>query len=138
MTRLDIAYAVSVESQFMHSPRTPHLDAAIRILRYLKGCPSHSILFANHGHLSVEAWTDADYAGSVSNRRSTSDYCTTIGGNLVTWRSKKQDVVSRSSVEAEYRAMALGLADILTKGVNKIVFENALSKLDVSDIHAPT
>ncbi|XP_059627497.1 uncharacterized mitochondrial protein AtMg00810-like [Cornus florida] len=109
MTRPDIAYAVSVVSQFMHSPCAPHLDSAIRILRYLKVCPGRGILFANHGHLRVEAWTDADYAGSNSDRGSTSGYCTTIGGNLVTWHSKKQDVVSRSSAEAEYRAMAFGV-----------------------------
>ncbi|XP_059640054.1 uncharacterized mitochondrial protein AtMg00810-like [Cornus florida] len=113
MTRPDIAYAMSVVSQFMHSPHAPHLDAAIRTLRYLKGCPGRGILFANHGHLRVEAWTDADYAGSISDRRSTSGYCTTIGGNLVTWRSKKRDVVSRSSAEVEYRAMALRVGELL-------------------------
>ncbi|XP_059629766.1 uncharacterized mitochondrial protein AtMg00810-like [Cornus florida] len=89
MTRPDIAYAVSVVSQFMHSPHTLHLDATIRILHYLKGCSGRGILFANHGHLRVEAWTDANYAGSASDRRSTSGYCNTIGGNLVTWCSKK-------------------------------------------------
>ncbi|XP_059627255.1 TMV resistance protein N-like [Cornus florida] len=86
MTRPDIVYVASVVSQFMYSPRTPHLDAAIRNLRYLKGCPGRGILFANHGYLHVEAWTNVDYAGLVSDRRSTSGYCPTIGGNLVTWR----------------------------------------------------
>ncbi|XP_059650738.1 uncharacterized mitochondrial protein AtMg00810-like [Cornus florida] len=94
MTRPDIAYTVSVVSQFMHFPRAPHLDAAIWILHYLKGCPGRSILFANHVHLHVEAWIDTDYTGSISDKRSTLGYCTTIGGNLVTWSSKKQDIVS--------------------------------------------
>ena len=61
----------------------------------------------------MEAFTDADWAGSVDDRRSTSGYCTFIGGNLVTWRSKKQTVVARSSAEAEYRAMALGTCELL-------------------------
>ncbi|KAL5577658.1 hypothetical protein UlMin_019357 [Ulmus minor] len=100
-TRPDIAYAVSMVSQFMHSPREVHLQAAYQILHYLKGS------------LVLEAYTDADYAESVVNRRSTSGYCTFIGGNLVTWRSKKQSVVARSSAEAEFRAMALGICELL-------------------------
>ncbi|KAK8935861.1 hypothetical protein KSP39_PZI014010 [Platanthera zijinensis] len=97
----------------MHSPRKPHWDAAIRVLHYLKGCPGKGILYSKTGHLRVEAWTDTDYAGSVYDRRSTSGYCMFLGGNLVTWRSKKKSVVSRSSAEAEYKAMALGICELL-------------------------
>ncbi|CAL5349086.1 unnamed protein product [Camellia sinensis] len=71
------------------------------------------ILFSNHGHLRLEAFTDADWAGSIDDRRSTSGYCAFVGGNLVTWRSKKQGVVSRSSAEAEYRAMAHGTCELM-------------------------
>ena len=60
-----------------------------------------------------EAYTDADYAGSVVDRRSTSGYCTFLGGNFVTWRSKNQSMVSRSSVEAEYRAIVQGICEII-------------------------
>lgn len=88
-TRLDIAYAVSVASQFMHDPRTPHMGTAERILRYLKLAQGKGLLFSNHGHLKVEGYTDADWVGSANNRRSTSGYFTFVGGNLVTWRSKK-------------------------------------------------
>ncbi|XP_058180972.1 uncharacterized mitochondrial protein AtMg00810-like [Rhododendron vialii] len=112
-TRPDVTYAVSVVSQFMHDPRASHLDAVYRILRYLKSAPGKGILFSNHGHLRLETFTDADWAGSVDDRRSTSGYCTFIGGNLVTWRSKKQSVVARSSAEAEYRAMAHGVCELL-------------------------
>ena len=77
-------------SQFMHSPGPEHFDAAYRILKYLKGTPGKGLLFEKHGHLQVEVYTDADWAGSVIDRRSTSGYCTFVGGNLVTWRSKKQ------------------------------------------------
>nr|XP_016476212.1 PREDICTED: uncharacterized mitochondrial protein AtMg00810-like [Nicotiana tabacum] len=68
--------------------------------------PGKGLLFSKHDHLQIEAFTDADWAGSLDERRSTSGYCTLVGGNLVTWRSKKQSVVARSSAEAEYRAIA--------------------------------
>ena len=112
-TRPDISYVVGVVSQFMHEPRTVHLDAVYRILRYLKSAPGKGILFSNHGHLRLEAFTDADWAGSIDDRRSTSGYCIFLGGNLVTWRSKKQAVVARSSAEAEYRAMSHGVCELL-------------------------
>ncbi|KAJ7951046.1 Retrovirus-related Pol polyprotein from transposon TNT 1-94 [Quillaja saponaria] len=112
-TRPDIAYAVSVVSQFMHDPRSDHLDAVHRILRYLKSAPGKGLLFENNRSLKLEAYTDADWAGSLDDRRSTSGYCTFVGGNLVSWRSKKQTVVSRSSAEAEYRAMVHGTCELL-------------------------
>jgi hypothetical protein len=102
-TRPDIAFAVSVVTQFMHNPREVHLLAADRILQYLKGTPGRGILFKRNGNATLEAYTDADYAGSVIDRRSTTGYCTFLGGNLVTWRSKKQnlwhDLVLRLSFE---------------------------------------
>lgn len=112
-TRPDIAFAVSMVSQFMHSPNQGHFDAVYRILRYLKGTPGKGILYEDRGHLQVEVFTDADWAGSVVDRRSTSGYCTYVGGNLVTWRSKKQNVVARSSAEAEFRAVAHGICEVL-------------------------
>ncbi|CAL8997528.1 unnamed protein product [Prunus brigantina] len=102
-TRPDIAYAVSVVSQFMHSPSEVHRDAVNRILRYLKSTPGKGLMYSKQGHLDVIGYTDADWAGSQTDRRSTSGYFTFVGGNLVTWRSKKQNVVARSSAEAEYR-----------------------------------
>lgn len=84
-TRPDIAFAVSMVSQFMHSPGSQHFDAVYRILRYLKGTPGKGLIFKKYGHLQVEAYTDADWAGNVIDRRSTSGYCTFVGGNLVTW-----------------------------------------------------
>ena len=112
-TRPDIAYPVSVISQFMHEPRQPHLNAVYRILHYLKGCPGKGILFRRGSKLTIEAFTDADYVGSIVDRRSTSGYCMFLGGNLVTWRSKKQNVVARSFAEAKFRALAQGLCEML-------------------------
>jgi hypothetical protein len=112
-TRPNIAFAVSVVSQFMHDPKTQHMNAVLRIIRYLKGCPGRGLLYRPHGNLKVECYTDADWAGSLEDRKSTSGYCSFVGGNLVTWRSKKQSVVARSTAEAEFRAMAHGICEIL-------------------------
>nr|ABG22578.1 retrotransposon protein, putative, unclassified [Oryza sativa Japonica Group] len=112
-TRPDISYAVSVVSSYMHDPRTSHLDVVHMILRYLKGTPGKGLWFRKNGHLNVEGYCDADWASGMNDRRSTSGYCVFVGGNLVSWRSKKQAVVARSTAEAEYIAMALGLSEML-------------------------
>jgi hypothetical protein len=65
------------------------MEAVMRILRYLKGSPGRGIMFEKHGHLKIAGYTDADWAGSVCDRKSTTGYFTFVGGNLVTWRSKK-------------------------------------------------
>ncbi|GFZ16819.1 hypothetical protein Acr_26g0000890 [Actinidia rufa] len=78
------------QSVYMHDPRTSHMDAIYCILRYLKSAPGKRILFSNHGHLQLEVFTDVDWVGSVDDRCSTFGYCTFLGGNLVTWSSKKQ------------------------------------------------
>ena len=112
-TRPDISYVVGIVSQYMHDPRHCHMETVYRILRYLKSAPGKGLLFAPHGHMRVEAFSDSDWAGSIEDRRSTSGYCSFVGGNLVTWRSKKQSVVARSSAEAEYRAIALGICELM-------------------------
>jgi Reverse transcriptase (RNA-dependent DNA polymerase) len=112
-TRPDIAYAVSVVSQFMHSPKEGHLEAVMRILRYLKGTPGKGIVFRKNSHLNVSAYSDADWAGCPIDRRSTAGYFTFVGGNLVTWKSKKQNVVSLSSAESEFRGMAKAICELL-------------------------
>ncbi|VVA22039.1 Hypothetical predicted protein, partial [Prunus dulcis] len=112
-TRPDIAYVVSVVSQFMHSPSEVHMEAVMRILQYLKSAPGKGLMFSKHGHLEIEGFTDADWAGNRTDRRSTSGYFTFVGGNLVTWRSKKQKVCSLSSAEAEYRSMVHGVCEML-------------------------
>lgn len=124
-TRPDIAYAVGVVSQFMHNPQKHHYEAVIRIMRYLKKTPGFGLLFKNNGHLNIEAYTDADWAGSQVDRRSTSGYFTLVGGNLVTWRSKKQKVVALSSAEAEFRGIVKGITEILW--IRKLLLELGLA-----------
>ena len=110
-TRPDISYAVSLLSQFMSEPYEVHLRAAYRILSYLKFTIGQGLRFTWEGGLSLEGYTDSDWAGSVIDRRSTSGYCTFLGGSLITWRSKKQKEVSLSSAEAELRALKRGVSE---------------------------
>ena len=112
-THPDIAYAVSVVRQFMHNSSEDHMGAVFRILRYLKSSPGKGLLFSKNAHLNIEGYTDADWAENILDRKSTSGYFTFVGGNLVTWRSKKQKVVTLSSAEADFRGMAKGLCELL-------------------------
>ena len=109
LTRQDLAYALSVVSQYTHNPGEQHINAVMRILRYLKNAPGKGILFTkNVDHQSIEVvYTDADWASAVDDRRSTFGYFTFVDGNLVTWKNKKQNVVARSSAEVEFRGMTL-------------------------------
>ncbi|XP_043816944.1 secreted RxLR effector protein 161-like [Manihot esculenta] len=113
ITRPDISFAVSVVSQFLQTPYSSHWDAVICILRYIKGAPGQGLLYEDKGHSQIVGYSDADWAGSPSDRRSTSGYCIMIGGNLISWKSKKQSVVARSSAEAKYRAMALATCELI-------------------------
>ena len=83
--RPDLAYALSIISQFMHNPGEQHMNAVIRILRYLKSAPGKGILFSkNTKKQIIEVYTDADWSGDKTDMRSTSGYFTFVGGNLVT------------------------------------------------------
>ena len=112
-TRPDISYAVGVVSRFMHLPQVQHMEAVARILRYLKGTNDKGVFYGKNGHTDIVAYTDADWAGDRDSRKSTSGYFTLVGGNLVTWKSKKQKVVALSSAEAEFRGVAKGITEIL-------------------------
>jgi hypothetical protein len=110
-TRPDIAFAVNRVCQFMHKPSTVHFVAAKRILRYLKGTLHKGVLF-QPGHLALIAFTDADWAGDLSDKRFTSGVIVFLGHNPITWLAKKQHTISRSSTEVEYRSLANGAAEL--------------------------
>ncbi|XP_057252225.1 retrovirus-related Pol polyprotein from transposon RE1 [Beta vulgaris subsp. vulgaris] len=106
VTRPDLTYAVHVLSQFMHAPTQTHLDGAHRIVRYLKGCPGQGILLASDCDLSLQGWCDSDWAACPLTRRSLTGWLVFLGSSPISWKTKKQHTVSRSSAEAEYRSMA--------------------------------
>jgi hypothetical protein len=109
-TRPDIAYAVQQVCLHMHDPRESHLTAMKRILRYLRGTPDYGLLRRSRS-TDLVVYTDADWAGCPDTRRSTSGYAVFLGDNLVSWSVKWQTVISRSSAEAEYHAVANGVAE---------------------------
>ena len=87
------------------------MEAINRILRYLKTTLGKWLMFRKIDRRAIEAYTDFDWVRSVVDRKSTSGYCTFVWGNLVTWKSKKQGVVTRSSAEAKYRSMSLEICE---------------------------
>ena len=113
VTRPDIAYAVQLMSQFVSDPRQLHLSAVHRIIRYLRSTPTMGLSYFTDSPLQLQAFSDADYAGCKDTRRSTTGYCIFLGTSLLSWKSKKQATVSKSSTEAEYRAMSSTCAEIV-------------------------
>jgi hypothetical protein len=113
LTRPDLSFAVNRVCQFMHRPLKPHWQAVKRILRYLQYTLSHGLLLHRSSSNVLQAYSDADWAGCPDDRHSTSAYCVFLGSNLVSWSSRKQPAVSRSSTEAEYKAVANATAELL-------------------------
>ena len=98
----------------MHDPKNEHLNVVYQILRYLKSNSREGLMFNSHGHLNVESNCDVDWASCLDGRRSTSSYYYVfVGENLVSWRSKKQSIISRSTVETEYQAVSLSVSEML-------------------------
>jgi Reverse transcriptase (RNA-dependent DNA polymerase) len=112
ITRSEISFAVNRVSQFMHAPTTEHWGAVKRILRYLKGSLNHGLHLQPSDHLAIHAFIDSDWAGCPDDRMSTAGYLVFFGNNLVSWCSKKQSTVARSTTEAEYRAIAMVTAEV--------------------------
>ncbi|GKA37542.1 ribonuclease H-like domain-containing protein [Tanacetum coccineum] len=110
-TRPDISYAAQQVCLFMYDPREPHFAALKRILRYVRGTLTHGLQLYASTTSSLVAYSDADWAGCPTTRRSTSGYCVFLGNNLLSWSSKRQFTLSRSSAEAEYRGVANAVAE---------------------------
>ncbi|GKA94005.1 ribonuclease H-like domain-containing protein [Tanacetum coccineum] len=124
-TRPDLYYAVEHVCLYMHDPREPHFAALKRILRYVRGTVDFGLQLYASATTSLVGYTDADWAGCPSTRRSTSGYCVFLGNNRLSWSAKRQHTISRSSVEAEYR------------GVANVVAETAWLRNLLRELHSP-
>jgi Reverse transcriptase (RNA-dependent DNA polymerase) len=108
----NISYIVNKASQFMRSPTDEHCNGVKRILRYLKGTLFFGLHIYNHSSFELHAYSDADWAGCPDDQRSTLGFCVFLGRNLLSWGSKKQTTVSKSSTEAEYRSMTSACTEL--------------------------
>jgi histone deacetylase 1/2 len=130
LTRPDISFAVNKVCQFLSQPTEVHWEAVKRILRYVKGTLNTGLKFRKSSSMGISIFTDADWAGDVDDRRSTGGFAVFVGPNLVSWSAKKQPTVSRSSTEAEYKALANGAAEAMW-------VESLLKELGVSQQRFP-
>lgn len=112
LTRPNISYAVNKVCQFMHRPQSHHWQAVKRILQYLCGTSTHGLSIVPSSHFNITAFCNSDWGFDLDDRKSTTGFCIYLDANLISWSSKKQQVVSRSSTEAEYRSIAATAADI--------------------------
>jgi hypothetical protein len=111
-TRPDITFITQQLSQFLSKPTHSHYNAALRVLKYLKGCPGRGLFFPRTSTLQILGFSDADWAGCKDSRRSISGQCFFLGQSLISWHTKKQPTVARSSSEAEYRALAAATCEL--------------------------
>jgi hypothetical protein len=101
-TRPDICFAVNTLSQFLVEPRRVHLVAAKHVMRYLKGTLDYGLSYDGDHDFTLIGYTDADWAGSVADRKSTSGCCFSMGSTMISWQSRKQSSIALSTAEAEY------------------------------------
>ncbi len=131
-TTPDIAYAVSSVARFCAKPTTEHWTAVKRILRYLKGTSILGLLYRENGSGEITGYSDADWAGDVGDRKSTSGYMFLLGGAAISWRSSKQTCVALSTAEAEHVALsaaaqeALWLQQLASDLLNKSIRETTI------------
>jgi hypothetical protein len=113
LTQPDISFAVNKVCQFMANPTEDHWSVVKRILRYLNHTIHHCIFLHKDTNFNIQAFSDADWASCLDDRHSTTGYCLYLGRNLISWTSRKQRTVSRSSTESEYRAIAQASTEII-------------------------
>lgn len=108
-TRPDLSFSVGLVSRFMSRPQQAHFDAAMHIVRYVKGTTGLGVFYNRGGSLDLKGYTDSDWGNSCPDtRRSTGGYIYMLAGGPITWSSKRQPTISRSTTEAEYRALSDG------------------------------
>jgi len=112
ITRPDITHSVHILSQFVLAPTQLHYAHLLRVLRYLRGTTSRRLFFPRSSSLQLQAYSDATWASDPTDRQSLSAFCVFLGPSLIAWKTKKQTAVSRSSAEAELRAMATATTEV--------------------------
>jgi histone deacetylase 1/2 len=113
LTRPDLAFSVNKVCQYLHAPTTVHWTAVKRILRYIRGTLKVGLTFQRSRSSLLSAFSDADWAGCLDDRRSTGGFAIFFGPNLISWSARKQATVSRSSTEAEYKAITNATAELI-------------------------
>jgi Reverse transcriptase (RNA-dependent DNA polymerase) len=113
ITRSNISFAVNRVSQFMHAPSSTHWQVVKRILRYLKGTIEYGLSITPVETLTIIAFADADWGGCPDDRKYTIGYLVFLESNLISWSSKKQTTIARSSTEAEFRGLASITAEVV-------------------------
>ena len=135
-TRPDLAFSVGVLGRHMHNPNSEHLEAAKRVLRYIKGTRSLGILYSGSGGDNTcwpVAYCDSDYAGDPGTRRSTSGHVFMLAGGAVSWQSRLQNIVTLSSCEAEYAALTEAIREALW--IRSLMLETGLFSEQAITIH---
>jgi hypothetical protein len=117
LTRPHICFAVQQVCSFINAPTDVHMNLVKRVLRYLKGTIHHGLHISRSSSFDQVIYSYAHWAGCPDTRRSTSGFCAYLGGNLISWASKRQNTVSRSSAEAEYREVANAVAELLASAI---------------------
>ena len=112
LTRPDLCFAVNRLAQFMHKPTVTHWQHVKRLLRYVKQTIHFGLLLRRQTNPVIRGFSDADWGGDLDDRKSTTAYIIFLGDNPISWRTRKQKAVARSSTEAEYRALATAASDI--------------------------
>ncbi|KAH9762199.1 retrovirus-related pol polyprotein from transposon RE1 [Citrus sinensis] len=139
LTRPEIAYSIHKLSQYVSVPTMQHLMACKRVLKYLKETQDYGLKFVKDGDMKLTSFTDADWGSDLDDRKSIGAYCVYLGNNMISWSSKKQTVVTKSSAKSEYRALASATLEIawlksLFLEMRNLVFHSRTKHIEI-DVH---
>ncbi|KAL2235782.1 UNVERIFIED_CONTAM: Retrovirus-related Pol polyprotein from transposon RE2 [Sesamum indicum] len=113
LTRPDLSYSVQQLSQYLQTPCQIHWEAAVHLVKYLRGCADTGLFFPLQNKLNLIAFSDADWGGCLQTRKSLTGFCVFLGETPISWKTKKQVTVSRSTAEAEYRSLASTVCELV-------------------------